>query len=85
MACKFCEEYKFWRSSDRMAEKEANGEDLPFVIDHEYKACLLRKTVRIWNDGTRPKRNNGGEITSKGFRLRFCPECGRRIQGRGKR
>ena len=85
MACKFCEEYKFWRAADRMNEKEHNRGEHPFDLDHEYKACLLVRTVRIWKDGTLPKRQHGGAITSKGFRLHFCPECGRRIQGRGKR
>ena len=45
----------------------------------------LELYARFRKDGTLPKRQHGGAITSKGFRLHFCPECGRRIQGRGKR
>ena len=83
--CRFCKDYKVLRELDRNVERECRAKDMLFIIDHEYKANLLIRTLRIWKDGRTPRKNHVSDYTTQGYKLRFCPECGKRIQGRGKR
>ena len=83
--CRFCETYGTIRKLNRDTEKAHAETGSDFEIDHQYKARLLVRTVRIWKDGRTPRKNHAGDYTTDAFRLRFCPECGRRIQGKGRR
>ena len=78
--CHFCEEFRIMKELEReKREKWEKNEARAFDL-----TCLLERTVRIWNEGE-PKKTHAGDHLSKGFKLRFCPECGRRIQGKGRR
>lgn len=83
--CRFCEDFRFMREIDRETEEKVNKAGQLYTIDHEYKVRLLVRTLRIWKDDRTPRKNHAGDYTTEGYKLRFCPECGKRIQGRGKR
>ena len=83
--CGFCKDFRQMKILSRERDMEwRKNENRSFDLKDEYKVCLMQRTVRLWRHGT-PRKTHAGDYVSKGYKLRFCPECGRRIQGRGKR
>lgn len=71
MSCKFCEEFEWAR---QLRRKYPGGPD----VYTTYHACFCEKT----------RRKGGGVIgvyTHRARPLKYCPECGRKLNGRKKK
>lgn len=70
MTCDFCKDYEHFKELDRTASNPHTR--------HDYHVALIR---RSWNE--RVGRSHAGEMTHRpkgcGYDLKYCPECGRRI------
>lgn len=70
LACDFCETLKCKYLTDTKFH-----EQYPH-IRYEYEAALVSVTYKM------PNMREGGTLTSYGYKLRFCPECGANIRKR---
>lgn len=72
MRCFFCSEY------NRLLDYDGGREEVNPKLHHSYGALILQLS---WNDIA--GRHHWSEQTIRprpeGFQLRFCPECGRRL------
>jgi len=83
MPCKFCESYESWRRIHDFDNLKLPKEERS---KHEYTVALV---IRSWIPKVRTKRHAGRTVDYRnqgiGYNLNFCPECGKRLVGNGKR
>lgn len=73
MSCFFCERYLQEREYDECRR------DVNEKLHHEYGVILLKV---IWNEiaGRHHWSEDKVRPLPEGFKLRYCPECGRRLE-----
>ena len=78
-ACEFCKRLEIARWCDGLTDTRRRNEGLERIL-REYTAAFV---VRSWTKKN-GKRNAGRTVYFKnrgiGFRLNFCPECGKKIK-----
>lgn len=82
MKCEFCESLEIIKGIDAAFKRReaANGEE---PLEHEYTVALVS---RSWIKGR--KRMAGRSVhfrhRGNGYRLNYCPSCGKKIGGRSE-
>ena len=73
--CEFCESLEAWKRARRFSNRHDG-----YKIKEEYNVALV---IRSWTP-QKGKRRAGRLVDYRnqgiGFRLNFCPECGREIR-----
>lgn len=69
--CKFCRDLKIIQDNRYMGTVEG------FTIYHKYKAAMVDETYREFPNGS---SNRAGVSTHYGYKLNYCPECGRKFK-----
>ena len=81
--CCFCESYELWRNIHEFDNTLGPKDE---KTKHEYSVALV---IRSWKPKYRTKRHAGRVVDYRnqgiGYKLNFCPECGKRLVGNGKR
>ena len=79
MSCKFCESLQDWSQIH-----EFNNRDIPKEEEtkHEYTVALV---IHSWCPKYKTKRQAGRTVDYRnqglGYKLNYCPECGRKLKG----
>ena len=77
--CVFCKNLEEWKEADRFCRLDAMAKGRDYR--HEYTAALL---IRSWY-ADKGKRRASRTLDTKrgiGYRLNYCPECGRFLRRR---
>ena len=80
MNCQFCESFELWKSIEKRNKKEKAEKSLTWRF--EITTALV---IHSWIKEIRTKRH-ASRVTDfrnqgLGFKLRFCPECGKKLRG----
>ena len=79
MPCKFCESYEMWKHIHEFDNLKLPKEERS---KHEYTVALV---IHSWKPKHRTKRQAGRTVDYRnqglGYKLNYCPECGRKIRG----
>lgn len=79
MPCKFCESLQDWSQIHEFDNQKLSKEER---TKHEYTVALV---IHSWKPKYRTKRRAGRTVDYRnqglGYKLNYCPECGRKIRG----
>ena len=74
MSCSFCDFYVFKQNSNKMMNIDN------FNVKYEYSVALVEDRFRkIKVNGIKKDEEHAGRTPYYGYLLRYCPECGKRI------
>ena len=71
MKCNFCESLDGWRKANSMSADELN---------HEIAVAILIRTWRKGSSKRHTSRITDYRYRGCGYKLNYCPECGRAVQ-----
>lgn len=78
MNCKFCESYESWHNIHEFDNQRVPKEER---VKHEYAVALV---IHSWCPKYRTKKRAGRTVDYRnmglGFKLNYCPECGRKLK-----
>lgn len=79
--CKFCESYQSWKNIHKDSNRRYPKDE---KMRHEYSVALL---IHSWDPKYSSKRHAGRTTDYRnkgmGYKLNYCPECGRKLKVRG--
>lgn len=80
MSCEFCKAFELWKTFEKSNKKNYAKQNLTWRF--EITTAIV---VHSWIKEKRTKRQ-AGRVTDfrnegLGFKLRFCPECGKELRG----
>ena len=73
MSCSFCEFYVFKQNSNKMMNVDN------FNVKYEYSVALVEDRFRKIKVNGMKKDDHAGRTQYYGYLLRYCPECGKKI------
>lgn len=79
MSCKFCESLQDWSQIHEFDNLQLPKDE---ETKHEYTVALV---IHSWKPKYKTKRQAGRKTDYRnqglGYKLNFCPECGRKLRG----
>ncbi len=76
--CKFCKALKTHKFSARWCNKHIEGD----YVYHEYTVALVNRSWTKAKGKRRASRSTDYRYQGMGFKLNYCPECGRELKRR---
>ena len=77
--CKFCEAYESWHNIHEFDNQKRPKDER---TKYEYNVALV---IRSWIPKYKSKNRAGRMVDYRnkgiGFKLNYCPECGKRLKG----
>lgn len=77
--CEFCDYYLMNKSLEKDFNISVNGEKMK----HDYTVALV---IHSWYPSIRKKKDAGRLVGYRhngfGYKLNYCPECGRKLNGK---